>query len=96
MAFQPAFGHLFEEFSPRAMFLVAIGIFELGSIVCAAAPTSPALIVGRLITGAGGAGLYVGTLVAISHAVPIRKRPMYLSIVTSMFRVASITGRSLC
>jgi MFS family permease len=92
MAFQPAFGHLFDNFSPKWMFVLTLGIFEIGSIVCAVAPSSPSLIVGRLIAGAGGAGLYVGTLTLISHAVPIRKRPLYLSIVTSMFGVASVAG----
>ncbi|KAL9601173.1 MAG: hypothetical protein Q9179_002954 [Wetmoreana sp. 5 TL-2023] len=92
MAIQPVFGHMFDYFSPKWSFILAMAIFELGSILCAAAPSSPVLIGGRLIAGAGGAGLYVGTLVLISHAVPIRRRPFYLSIVTSMFGVASFTG----
>lgn len=92
MAIQPVFGHMFNEFSPKWSFIAAMAIFELGSILCAAAPSSSVLIGGRLIAGAGGAGLYVGTLVLISHAVPIRRRPFYLSIVTSMFGVASFTG----
>ena len=50
------------------------------------------LIVGRLIAGAGAAGLYVGTLTVVGHAVPIRRRPAYLSLVTSMFGVASVLG----
>ncbi len=92
MAIQPAFGRLFDEFSAKWTFVLAMGIFEVGSILCALAPSSSVLIGGRLIAGAGGAGLYVGTLILISHAVPIRKRPFYLSVVTSMFGVASFAG----
>jgi MFS family permease len=35
-------------------------VFEIGSAVCGAAPTSNALIVGRVIAGVGGAGMYLG------------------------------------
>ena len=72
--------------------MAAILIFEIGSIVCATARDSITLIVGRLIAGAGGGGLYVGTLTFMGFAVPIRKRPFYISLVTSMFGVASVAG----
>ena len=67
-------------------------IFETGSIICATAESSKTLIVGRLIAGGGGAGFYVGTLTLVGYTVPIRKRPVYISIVTSMFGVASVAG----
>ena len=92
MALQPAFGHLFTDFSPKLVFIAAILLFELGSVVCATASNSIVLIVGRLIAGAGGGGLYVGTLTFMGLAVPIRKRPFYISLVTSMFGVASVAG----
>lgn len=92
MAIQPAFGRLFDDFSPKWALILAMGVFEVGSILCAVAPSSSVLIGGRLVAGAGGAGLYVGTLILVSHAVPIRKRPFDLSIVTSMFGVASFAG----
>ena len=92
MAFQPTFGHLFTDLSPRNVFLGAVLLFEVGSIICATAPNTVALIMGRLIAGAGGGGLYVGTLTFMGLAVPIRKRPFYISIVTMMFGVASIAG----
>lgn len=72
--------------------MAAILLFEVGSIVCATASDSIALIVGRLIAGAGGGGLYVGTLTFMGLAVPIRKGRFYISLVTSMFGVASLAG----
>ena len=92
MAFQPVFGQLFDVCSPRLAFLGAIAIFEVGSIICATAPGSIALIVGRLIAGAGGAGLYVGVLVFIGHAIHVKHRPALLSVITSVFGIASVTG----
>lgn len=92
MAFQPAFGHLFTDFAMKQVYIAATLLFELGSIVCATASNPIGFIAGRLIAGAGGGGLYVGTLAFMGLAVPIRKRPFYISLVTSMFGVASLAG----
>ena len=69
-----------------------MAIFTLGSLVCAAAPTSDALIVGRAIAGAGCAGIYSGSLIIIASTVPLRKRPIYTSIIGSMYGIASVVG----
>lgn len=58
--FQPTWGKVYKYFSLKYTYLLSIGIFELGSLICAVAPTSTALIVGRAISGIGGAG--IGTL----------------------------------
>lgn len=92
MAFQPAFGHLFTDFPVKVVFVAAILLFEVGSIICATATSSLALIIGRLVAGAGGGGLYVGTLTFMGLAVPTRKRAFYISLATSMFGVASVAG----
>ena len=55
-----------------------VTLFEIGSIVAAAAPNSKALIIGRAISGAGGAGISAGVLVLINVLVPLRSRPAYL------------------
>src|SRR5690554_4665908 len=44
---------------PRASLLWAIGIFALGSAMCAVAPTMPWMLVGRSVQGLGG-GLMLG------------------------------------
>lgn len=54
-----------------------VAIFEIGSIVCATAQNSAALIVGRVITGLGGAGISSGGLILINILLPIDKRPKY-------------------
>ncbi|KAI1154292.1 major facilitator superfamily domain-containing protein [Nemania diffusa] len=92
MALQPAFGQLYKLFSVRLIFLACIVVFEAGSILCALAPSSIVLILGRLITGVGGGGLYIGSVVLIGYAVPCESRPMYISMVTSLDGVASFAG----
>lgn len=67
-------------------------IFEVGSAVCGAAPTSEGLIVGRAIAGIGSAGIFSGALVIIAYTVPLVKRPIYTGIIGAMYGIASIAG----
>ena len=50
-AFQSTWGKAYKYFPLKTSFLVSIAIFELGSLICAVAPNSTALIVGRAIAG---------------------------------------------
>ncbi|KAI9831282.1 MAG: MFS sugar transporter [Phylliscum demangeonii] len=91
-AFQLMFGKFYSLFSIKYVFLSAIAIFELGSLVCAVAPNSVALIVGRAIAGIGTAGIFSGALIIIASAVPLRKRPIYTGIIGAMYGIASVAG----
>lgn len=55
---------------------MAITIFEIGSAVCGAAPTSEALIVGRAIAGLGSAGIFSGALIIVAYSIPLHQRPL--------------------
>ncbi|KAJ5005957.1 Aspyridones efflux protein [Colletotrichum sp. SAR 10_66] len=78
-SFMLLFGKLFTFFSIKWFYLLAIALFELGSLICGTAPSSIALIVGRAIAGVGGAGIYVGSLIILTYSVPLEKRPIYTS-----------------
>lgn len=84
-AFQPIYGRVYAHFDVRNAYLVAFAFFELGSVICGAAPTSTALIVGRAIAGIGCAGILAGNLNIISLSAPLEKRPLYLGLVGSMY-----------
>ncbi|KFY04162.1 hypothetical protein V491_09443, partial [Pseudogymnoascus sp. VKM F-3775] len=56
------FGKLFVMSPAKWIFLVAITIFEVGSTVCAAAPSSTALIIGRAVARVGDAGMFLWKL----------------------------------
>ncbi|RYP10429.1 hypothetical protein DL764_000612 [Monosporascus ibericus] len=70
-------GKLYTIFSLKWVFLLSLLIFELGSVICAAAPSSIALIFGRAVAGCGNAGLLSGALLIIAHSVPLRRRPLF-------------------
>jgi MFS family permease len=52
----------------QATFFTFVVIFEIGSLVCGAAPSSTAFIIGRAVAGIGGAGLFSGGLTIVSAA----------------------------
>jgi MFS family permease len=53
-------------FNVKALIIFSFFVFEIGSAVCGAAPTSNALVVGRVIAGVGGAGMYLGQVNELS------------------------------
>ncbi|MFD5557085.1 MDR family MFS transporter [Streptomyces sp. NPDC127068] len=50
----PASGWLADRFGGRRTWLVAVGVFLLGSLLCALAWSAPSLIVARVVQGLGG------------------------------------------
>ncbi|KAJ0304933.1 hypothetical protein COL516b_005716 [Colletotrichum fioriniae] len=93
--FQLMFGKLYAELRVTWVFLAALFFFELGTIVCAAAPNSIALIIGRAISGIGCAGLLSGTFIIIAQSFPVHKRPIYTGMIGGMAGVAEIIAPTL-
>ncbi|KAF0634691.1 hypothetical protein FPSE5266_07483 [Fusarium pseudograminearum] len=90
--FQLSFGLVFKYYSTKWVLFILTAIFEIGSIVCAAAPNSNALIIGRAITGIGGAGIGSGVFIYITLLFPLEERPKYLGSLGSAFGISSILG----
>ncbi|OJJ51246.1 hypothetical protein ASPZODRAFT_87380 [Penicilliopsis zonata CBS 506.65] len=78
---QLMFGKLYAAYKIQWIFLGALGVFELGSILCAAAPNSNCLIIGRAIAGLGATGISTGALLIISHSMPVHQRPKYTAMI---------------
>ncbi|KAF1838625.1 MFS general substrate transporter [Decorospora gaudefroyi] len=91
-ATQLIYGKLYTFYSIKWVFLVALFIFELGSLICGVAPNSTALIIGRAVAGVGGAGLFAGAILIISVTVPLQKRPKYMGLIAGMYGIASVAG----
>ncbi|MCJ1379800.1 hypothetical protein MMC17_002903 [Xylographa soralifera] len=89
---QLSFGRVYTHYSGKWVLIALVATFELGSIVSATAPTSRALIVGRVITGVGGAGITSGALILINSLVPLQSRPKYLGSLGAVFGLSSIIG----
>lgn len=84
-ALQPTYGKIFTYFHVKWTYLSALLLFEIGSVICATAPSSLVLIIGRAVAGLGGAGLTSGGSTIIAGSVPIRKRGLFNSSLASTF-----------
>ncbi|MGO3210683.1 MDR family MFS transporter [Brachybacterium sp. AOP42-C2-15] len=70
----PATAFLIQKFTTRTMFFAAMVIFTLGTIICAAAPEYPVLLLGRIVQAASG-GMIMPLMQTILFAIfPIHKR----------------------
>ncbi|KAM0512021.1 hypothetical protein ACHAPE_009265 [Trichoderma viride] len=91
-AFQLVWGRIYRFYDLRFTFLSCIIIFEIGSAVCGAAPSSPVFIVGRAIAGVGSAGITTGSMLVTIPLIPLPKRPMFQAMFGLVFGIASVSG----
>ncbi|KAI0969787.1 major facilitator superfamily domain-containing protein [Xylaria arbuscula] len=91
-AFQLLFGKLYRFYPIRATYATSVVLFEIGSALCGAAPSSIAFIFGRAIQGVGSAGIFSGGITVIVYAVPLHRRPFWQGMLGAVFGVSSILG----
>jgi len=91
-ATQLIYGKIFTFYSIKWVYLLALFIFEIGSLICGVAPNSNTLIVGRAIAGLGSAGLFSGAMLIIANTVPLHQRPTYMGIIGGVYGIASVAG----
>lgn len=91
-SFQSTWGKVYKYFPLKLNFLLSIAIFEIGSLICAAARNSTTLIVGRAIAGAGGAGVASGAYTIIAFSAPPSQRPAFTGVLGATYGVASVVG----
>lgn len=89
---QFTFGKLYKLFGLKQIFLPATLFCMLGSLLCATAPTSSALIAGRAVCGSAGAGLLAGTFAVLAETLPLRKRPLWLSIIIAIEGISYVSA----
>ncbi|RFU29857.1 hypothetical protein B7463_g6471, partial [Scytalidium lignicola] len=89
-ATQLIWGRIYTFYNVKYVYLAAVGLFEVGSVVCGAAPSSDTFIVGRAIAGLGSSGIFSGSMILITHVVPLHKRPMFVGMIGSIFGISSI------
>ena len=73
-------GTIFSIFDAKHLYICFTVLFLAGSALCGGAPTMNAFIVGRVIAGFGGNGMYMGVLTLLSVNTSIKERPAYLSL----------------
>jgi MFS family permease len=79
-------------FNIKWTFQFSILAFEVGSAICGVAPSSTVFITGRAIAGLGASGLFTGTLLIVAATTPLQKRPIYISLISALYAIASVLG----
>ncbi|TAQ90974.1 hypothetical protein B7494_g691 [Chlorociboria aeruginascens] len=85
-------GTAFGTFDIKYVFILGLLLFEIGSAVCASAPQMDAMIIGRVIAGIGGAGIYLGCLNYISVFTSMKERSLYVSLIGVSWGIGCILG----
>ncbi|HSX59903.1 MAG TPA: MFS transporter [Tahibacter sp.] len=93
--FIPVSGWIADRFGARSTFMLAIGVFLVGSIGCAASVSLPTLVAARFVQGMGGALMVpVGRLVVL-RTVPKSELVVALSWLTIPALVGPMLGPPL-
>jgi len=88
------FGRLYGIFNAKTLYFISITLFLVGSALCGAAPNMTVMIIGRVIAGIGGNGMYFGVVTLLSVNTTDQERPTYLALMY-VFRLRVFEGMSL-
>ncbi|KAI6087312.1 major facilitator superfamily domain-containing protein [Hypoxylon rubiginosum] len=86
------FGKLYGLFDAKWLYVASSVLFNVGSALCGAAPNMDSLIVGRVLAGMGGNGMYLGVMTLLSVNTSDRERPGYLSFVGLVWGIGTVLG----
>ncbi|PVG01143.1 ABC transporter [Serendipita vermifera] len=86
------YGQILTILPTKWVYLTTIFVFELGSLICAVAPSMNVLILGRAIAGTGGGGIFTSILTVVAYATKLEQRPILFGTLGAVYQVASIVG----
>ncbi|OHV62971.1 MFS transporter [Pseudofrankia sp. BMG5.36] len=91
----PVHGKLGDLLGRRTVFMISVGLFAVGSLLCALAPSFTFLVVARAVQGLGGGGLVVTAVSVLGEMfdrAELVRRQIWL---TGTFTVSSLAGPPL-
>lgn len=83
---------MYGIFDIKWLYFGYVVCFEVGSAISAASPTMDSLIVGRMIAGIGGCGIYVGSLTFFSVVTTPKERPIYIALISPTWGIGTVLG----
>lgn len=88
----PIYGKLGDIFGRRYLFITAISIFVIGSVISGFANSMYELAAFRAIQGIGAGGLFALALTILADIVPPRERAKYQGLFLAVFGTSSVLG----
>jgi EmrB/QacA subfamily drug resistance transporter len=88
----PVWGRLSDVYGRRRPYLVAIGLFLLGSVLCGTATSMSQLILFRALQGVGAGGLLPLGMVILGDMFSLEERARAQALFAGVWGIASIAG----
>ena len=88
----PIYGRLGDAFGRRHLMFLALAVFIVASLLCAASPSIELLTLARLLQGLGGGGLMTLSQALIGEAIPPRERARYQGYLAAVAVCANTFG----
>jgi EmrB/QacA subfamily drug resistance transporter len=92
IATMPLYGKLGDVHGRKRMFLIAVGVFTLGSMLCGLAQSLEQLVAARALQGLGAGGLGPLAMAILGDLVPPRQLGRWLGYQGAIFAVGAIAG----
>jgi EmrB/QacA subfamily drug resistance transporter len=88
----PVYGKLSDIFGRRNLYLLGIGIFLAGSVLCGLSSSMNQLIIFRALQGIGGGAMMVNSFAIIGDVFPPAERAKYQGLIGGVFGLSSVAG----
>lgn len=88
----PLYGKLGDQIGRKPLFIFALSMYLVGSVIGALGQTIWVVIVARAIQGLGGGGMMVLSQAIIADIIPARQRGKYMGLIGSVFGLSSVLG----
>ena len=88
----PLMAKLSDAYGRRALYIVDVILFGLGSLLVATAPTFGLVVIGRGVQGLGAGGIFPVASAVIGDTFPPEKRGSALGLIGAVFGIAFLIG----
>ncbi|KAG8815924.1 hypothetical protein FRC19_000679 [Serendipita sp. 401] len=86
------FGQILTIAPSKWVYMTTIGLFEIGSLICAVANSMNVLIFGRAFQGIGASGMFISILTILAQITKLETRPILFGSFGGVFALASVVG----
>lgn len=88
----PLAGRLCKIFSPRSYILVSSIIMAIGALITSLSPRLAVFLVGRAVTGIGGAAVFPVSLILVIELTSTKRRGLYLGCINTCYTIGIACG----